>query len=239
MAIIGYGTMGREYARLFAKDFDVWAVSSRDVSETAKRDGAKGTLDLGPAVARSKYVAITVPLARIPQVVQRLNAHVDSSALAFDACSAKAPAMKELESLKCSYFGTHLLGEGRIAVCGVPNRVVMASMKRSGLQIERMSPEEHDRRNAVVGMAQFISLTLANYLSARDRGILQGSRLGSALLSSVDHMVSNAPSTYRETQIDNPFTRAQRVRLLSALSSYHKHLNRGEFMFPAQHRNKS
>ena len=187
MAIIGYGTMGREYARLFAKDFEVWAVSSRDVSEIAKRDGAKGTLDLGPAVGRSKYVAITVPLTGIAQVVKRLNAHVDSSAVAFDACSAKVPAMKELKNLKCSYFGTHLLGDRRIAVCGVPNRIVMASLERSGLQIERMSPEEHDRRNDVVGMAQFISLTLANYLSARDREILQGSRLSSLLLSSIDH----------------------------------------------------
>ena len=54
---------------------------------------------------------------------------------------------------------------------------------------------------------------------------------GSNLVKLIDHLRSNAPATYWESQICNPYTSEQRNRLVSAFAEYSDRLSDGDFPF--------
>lgn len=116
-----------------------------------------------------------------------------------------------------------------MAICGQSDPNIERVLQKQGIAAVRMSSEEHDRQNAIVGMAQFIGLALGRKLSDEDRTILQATKSGQLLLSLVDHIASNVPTTYGETQLDNEFTTKQRARLIEMLQNYDQALVLGEF----------
>lgn len=240
MTVIGFGIMGKEYARLFAQDFQVGVISSRDVSSEIQQVGAHHLHDFERAIAASAYVAITAPLESLAEIVERINGCVSPQTVVFDACSAKVPAMKILRRLTCRYFGAHILSKDTVAVFGEIAPEIATCFRKRDITVKHMTPEEHDRRNAVVGMAHFVALATDDTLTSDDKADLSESGAGRKLLSLIEHVTSNAPSTYRETQMDNPFMKANRVRLLDAFRRYHEELDRGEFIFhPSPRRRRS
>jgi hypothetical protein len=54
---------------------------------------------------------------------------------------------------------------------------------------------------------------------------------GAKLMALVHHLERYSPTTWRETQIDNQFTKEIRTSLLVALTQYHDSLSNGEYPF--------
>lgn len=229
MAIIGFGRMGSVYTELFAADFDVSVVSSRDVAAEAAALGARQATDFAETVTRADYIVPTVPLAALSEVVGRIAPHVRPETVVFDATSVKVKALAILGSLGCRSFGTHVLSKAKMAICGPSDALVESVLRHRGITIEHMSAEEHDRRNAIIGIAQFIGIALGNECTASDRRILAESTSGQILLALMRHVATNVATTYSETQIDNQFTREQRVRLIEALRDYDQGLTAARF----------
>jgi prephenate dehydrogenase len=64
------------------------------------------------------------------------------------------------------------------------------------------------------------------------------SAAGRFLLQLIEHLKTNSPSTYRETQLLNPFMADARKKVIKALVQFDEALNRGEFNFQAYPRDK-
>ncbi len=87
-----------------------------------------------------------------------------------------------------------------------------------------MSPEEHDKINAGIGIGYFIALVLDKELTDDEKSILSEVSSGKKLITLLEQVTSNRPSTYRETQGDNPFMDKNRKRISRALEIYHERL---------------
>jgi len=226
MTIIGYGRMGQRFAGEFADGFDVLVCSRRDVSAELKTMGVAFTSDVPAGVVRAEFILLAVPIHALDEVIELVNESVDASAWAFDMCSARVAAGKKMSALKCRWFGLHaggLFGEG-------PEQIVSYLVAR-GHSCSPMAAEEHDRQNARVGMVHFIGLVLDSLLNEEDREALRHSPAARNLLHLVEHLRANAPVTYCETQIFNPFAQRQRQRLIEAMTACDEELQRGRFGF--------
>jgi prephenate dehydrogenase len=230
MSIIGCGRMGQVYAGLFADDFNLNIVSSRDIRPFAKSIGASQARDLA-VVSESDYIVPTVPLRVLDEVVGSLSPYTRPETVIFDTTSVKVRALEILSSLSCQFFSTHMLSPQRFVVCGDSDPVIEDVLRRKGVEVIRMSAEEHDRRNAVMGVAQFLGLALGRQLGPEDQDILRGSKSGQILLALVEHVGSNVPTTYQETQIDNTYTMPRREELINTLQKYGSELAAGNFPF--------
>ena len=102
---------------------------------------------------------------------------------------------------------------------------------RRGISINCMSPEEHDRINAVIGLGHFVGLSLGQFLRDDEKDILAGIGSGSKVMALVNYLVGNRPTTWRETQIDNQYSKERRAELIKALIQYHDSLSNGEYPF--------
>lgn len=72
---------------------------------------------------------------------------------------------------------------------------------------------------------------MAEFLSEEEKALLSGTSSGSKLMALVNHFSGTLPTTWRETQIDNPFTGQLRERLVQSLSDCHAALAAGEYPF--------
>jgi len=99
------------------------------------------------------------------------------------------------------------------------------------IALRMVSAEEHDRRNAVIGVGHFVGLILAEVLTDEEKEVLGGVRSGSWLVGLMKHLQANSYTTWRETQLDNPFTGEQRKRLIEAFQKYDGVLGAGTFPF--------
>ncbi len=226
MTIIGFGVMGKRFAKIFENGFDVGISSSRDVAEEAAGIGAHLVQDFGEAIANSDYIFIAAPIHALDSVISRVNETVRPDACAFDMCSARVVAAKKMSALKCKWFGLHsrgLFGEA-------PTEITDYLAEREH-RFEPMAAEEHDKIGSVVAMIHFLGMALESILSDADRQILATSPAATNFLKLIDHLRNNAPDTYWESQICNAFTAGQRKQLIEGLVEYAGKLDRGLFPF--------
>ena len=68
--------------------------------------------------------------------------------------------------------------------------------------------------------------------------ILQRAKSGSFLIQLIEHLKSNSSSTYRETQLLNPYMADTREKLIASLKNTDKELDEGVFGFESYPRDK-
>jgi prephenate dehydrogenase len=231
MTVIGYGPMGRRFTNLFAQEFDVYVSSSRDVEKVVRKAGATRVVDRCSAISNSDYIFLAVPLSALQDLILDVNEFADKNAVVIDCCSARVPAEQLLSNLNCQHFGIHDVRTGEFVVTGNINPEMKDFFARHNIQTNTVSPEEHDRQNAVIGLGHFLGLALSDFLEENQRKILSGMGSGAKLMSLVHHIESNSPTTWRETQIDNRFTEDIRASFLEALAQYHDSMSKGEYPF--------
>ena len=224
MLVIGFGRMGRKFAKVFSERFDVYVASSRNVSDAVAEIGCQQADSYSQAVAAAEYLFIAVPIHALDEVIEQVNSYVRSGAIAFDMCSARVIAGQKMDKLSCSWFGLHAEG-----VFGDADPTIIEFLAEKGYRYRPMSADEHDRRNSINAVAHFIGMTLDEFLSEKDKETFGPA--GANLVKLIDHLRSNAPVTYWESQICNPYTSDQRNRLVSALEEYSERLSRGDFPF--------
>ena len=231
MTIVGFGPMGKRFTSLFSREFDVCVSSSRDVKNEVVDLGAAITNNRKSAMSESKYIFLAVPLTALPEMIEEVNTHAKTGVVVIDCCSARVPAEHSLQRLNHQHFGMHDIKSGEYCITGDIDDGMKEFFMKHNISIMLVSPEEHDRINAVIGLGHFIGLSLGHFLSQEEKDILSGIGSGSKLMSLVNGLSGNTPTTWRETQIDNQFTKNMRKSLLDALSQYHKALSDGEYPF--------
>jgi prephenate dehydrogenase len=231
MTIIGYGPMGRRFAHLFAEDFDLRVSSSRDVEKEVSSAGATLAVDRSTAISNSDYIFLAVPLSALKDLIAEVNEFADDTAVVMDCCSARVPAEQLLSQLNCQHFGIHDVRTGEYCITGRINAEMTEFFARRNIRIAIVSPAEHDRHNAVIGLGHFLGLALSKFLNANQKDILSGMGSGAKLMALVRHLERNSPTTWRETQIDNQFTKEVRTSFLVALTRYHDALSNGKYPF--------
>ena len=224
MLVIGFGRMGRKFAEVFSERFDVYVASSRNVSDAVAEIGCNQAGSFSQAVSAAEYLFIAVPIHALDEVIKQVNSYVRPDAIAFDMCSARVVAGKKMEKLSCKWFGLHAGG-----VFGEADSRIIEFLSEKGYRYQPMSAHEHDRRNSINALAHFIGMTLDEFLSEKDKEAFGPA--GSNLVKLIDHLRSNAPATYWESQICNPYTSEQRNRLVSAFAEYSDRLSDGDFPF--------
>ena len=229
LMIVGYGRIGRKFAKVFTDAFDVHVYSRRDVGDDIAESGCTPVTDFDSCAASSDYVFLAVPVFELEGYVQRLNRCIRADACVFDMCSARICAESKMRKLKCRWFGMHAGG-----CFGDPDPRILEFMAGRGDRFERMSAEEHDRRNSVIAMAHFVGMALDDMMNEEDREAFEASPAARNLLALVDHMRNNAPATYWESQVCNPFAGSSRRRLIDSFAEYSDRLDRGEFPFATE-----
>ena len=203
MTIVGFGPMGKRFARFFSHDFDVNVSSQRNVKEEVAEIGVAVVDDRISAIANSDYIVLAVPLSALPKLIDEVNANAKESAVVIDCCSARVSAEIMLSHLNRRHFGMHDIKSGEYSIIGEINIEMTAFFQRHGIKIDCMSPEEHDRINAVIGIGHFVGLALTHFLSDKEKNILSEIGSGSKLMALIDHFSGNSPTTWYETQVDN------------------------------------
>ena len=218
--------MGRRYAKIFSEAFDVHVYSSRVVEDEVKELGCKPVADFDGCAASSDYIFLAVPVYALKGLVERLNRSVRPDCRVFDMCSARVSSETRLKMLKCRWFGLHAGGS-----FGDPDLGILEFLAEKDHNYRRMSAEEHDRRTSLIAMAHFVGLTLDEMMTEEDREVFATSPAAGNLLRLLHHLRNNAPATYWESQVCNPFTGRHRRRLIESMANYSAKLDRGEFPF--------
>ena len=231
MTVIGFGRMGKKFTDLFSREFDVRVASTRDVREEILRVGGTRAEDRSRSIAESDYVFLAVPVTALSALVEELNARDLRDVVVIDCCSARMRAEQELARLNYRHFGLHDLRRGEYCITGDIDERMRDFFARRNVPLRQVSPEEHDRLNAIIGLGHFIGLVLGEMLGEEEKEVLAGVRSGSWLVGLMKHLEGNSYTTWRETQLDNPLTAEQRARLIAAYREYDGALRSGAFPF--------
>ncbi len=233
LGIIGFGHFGRFAATHVKEKFDVTVFDATDVSQEAEALGVRfGSLS---DAASKPFVLFAVPVQALEQSLKEANAFIRPGALVLDVSSVKVLPCQWMAGIfpeSVDVVGTHpLFGpqsgkDGiagfRIAVC--PARVSKTRLDvlcafledEFGLQVVRVSPEEHDRSMAGSQvLAHFVGKALLE-MDAPKTGLPLATT--THLLSLRDLIAEDSDALFRTIQEQNPFAKQARKRFLAELA---------------------
>ncbi len=231
MTIVGFGRMGKRFTKLFALHLAVTVYSSRNISHEVGRLNATYNPSFEESISLSKYILLAVPINVLDTFIERLNKVIDEKSIVIDCCSARISAEEKLSKLKCKHFGIHDIKSNEFCIIGDAEEEIIDILKSQDIGIRVITAEEHDRLNSIIGLGHFVGLSLDSLLTEDEKEVLSGIGSGSLLIQLMDRLRANSSTTWKETQIDNPFTKARRESLIKTLVEYDKKLSQGEFPF--------
>ena len=155
-----------------------------------------------------------------------------------DCCTARIAAEKELLNINRKSFGLPELHGVEIPVIGNPDRRIEEFFSRKGCRLKRTTAEEYDKNGIIIGIAHFLGNALDLSLNPTERAHLAGAKSGSFLIQLIEHLKTNSPTTYRETQVLNPYMSQARKRFIGDLKRIDEELDSGMFSFEAYPREK-
>ena len=195
-------------------------------------------------LSRADIVYICSAISSMPQVCRAINPHLKPGATVIDTCSVKLWPAQIMEqeltnagTILASHpmFGPDSAGKG---VRGLPMvldivrgeeavyQQVAAGLSSLGLDLIRMSPEEHDREAArTQGITHLVGRVL-DLIRARPSSI---GTLGYKKLLEVAEQTCNDPWTlFVDLQQKNPFSQSVREEFLQGLQSLERALETGD-----------
>ncbi|HWX48233.1 MAG TPA: prephenate dehydrogenase/arogenate dehydrogenase family protein [Roseomonas sp.] len=182
--------------------------------------------------AAQPVVVLAVPVARLAEAAQAIAPHLRPGAVVVEVCSLKTHPLAVLRSLlppHVEVIGTHpLFGpqSGRDGIAGLrlvlcppaggPSaraRLAGRMMRRLGLEVVQMTPEEHDRQMAWV---QGLTHLLGRIVSGLDIPALPHTTSSFDQLMQALAMVSqDSEALFRTITEDNPFVAEVKAQLLA------------------------
>lgn len=227
MTIIGFGRMGKRCAATFSKGFSVDVLSRRDVKQEAKARGVHQSMDVEYSLSSADYVFLAVPIDALEGWIPAINLHTAPSCVVMDCCTVRLAARARLEGLERPHFGLPEIGGVDLPVDGEIDGRIEAYLKAQGARVYPMPPAG----KPVSGIAHFIGMALDLHLEEEDRARLAGGGAGQCLLGLIQHLKTNSPATYRETQLLEPGMSARRKEVIAWLQAVDEELDRGVFRF--------
>lgn len=231
IGVYGLGRFGGFWARQLAARFDVcgWSRSeSRPTPEGVRRVDEDEVL-------RSDVIVLCVAISSMEHVLTRISGKLKPSALVMDTCSVKVYPSELMLSIlppETAVMATHPMfgpDSGRKGIAGLP--VVLCPLRVSGEQTElwhgyfrnmglnvvRMSPDQHDKEAAYSqGITHFVGRVLGELN-------LNPSVIGTAgyagLLNLVRQTCNDPWQLFNDLQQFNPYTAGMRKDLHHAIST--------------------
>lgn len=232
MCVIGFGRMGKRAAKLFSEGFEVEVISSRNVESELVGMGAKQSDDVTVSLSSADFIFLTIPVDAIKTWVARINQTSREDCTVIDCCTARLASERELAPIDRKRFGMPEFSPRGVVVVGQPDRMITQYLTSKGCQLNQISPEQADKKTGP-GLAQFVGMALDLHLDESQRSQLRRSKAGSYLLQLIHHLKSNSSSTYRETQILNPYMSDARKKLIKSFLQFDEELDDGVFRFEA------
>lgn len=237
MIIIGLGRMGIRAANLFNEGFEVEIISNRDIQSDIKGIQAQQSKDIIQSISCADYIFLAVPVWVVKEWVSRINQYTRKDCMIIDCCTARLAAEKELSLIDRKRFSFPELGGEKIPVIGEVDTVISEYLRKRGIQLYPITSEEYDT-NILAGIAHFIGMALDLHFNQDILSHQKESGAISCIAGLIQHLKSNSPSTYKETQLLNPFMSPARKNVIKALQHFDKELDAGEFKFEAFSRDK-
>ena len=189
-------------------------------------------------IRSSAIVVVAVPIGATAAVLREVSEHVGASALVVDLTSVKTPFVDLLSRIPTEVLSLHPMfsprlrdPRGQVCVACGPigvtggSKYVEELLVDVGLDIVRMTYDEHDRTMAVVqGLTHLQSLAAAHCLAAL--GFDPGASLAVASpvyqirMAMIGRVVAQDPRLYAEIEMFNPYVKA----VLKQLESSQKRL---------------
>ncbi|MBK8726654.1 MAG: prephenate dehydrogenase/arogenate dehydrogenase family protein [Holophagaceae bacterium] len=247
VGIIGFGRFGAAFAGLCGEQG--WAVAAYD---TARRPPEPFACEgLAELMARSDLLVLATPVPRLPEVLRELRPHLRPGHWVMDVGSVKVRPVEVMEAAlgrDCPWVATHpLFGPVSLAQAERPLRVVvcpnalhpeLAAKARSlyerlGCEVIEQEAHAHDRAMATThALAFFVAKGLLDSGAGEDVEAPPPSF--QALARSIALVRGDAGHLFRVLQLENPYARAARRRLLGALQSVDRALEEDSEGSPSQ-----
>ena len=216
MCIIGFGRMGKAALRVFSPRFNVAIISRRNAQPEIEK-----------ALAKADYVFLAVPIEGLDHWVPQINELSKPGSVVMDCCTIRQAANDKLSRIERRHFGLPEIGGQELPVDGEPDPVIRNYLKEQGC---RLYPIETEGK-PVMGIAHFIGMALDLNLTEEERVALSRAGSGRYLLQLIEHLKTNSPSTYKETQLLDLGMSARRKEVIEWLKNMDDELSRGEFRF--------
>lgn len=231
--VVGGGGFGQLVAtRLAPNDTEILMTDTNDavrIPEDVTRTDLK-------AVVAADVVVLAVPFDSYPDVIPAVVEHAPQETLIVDVCSVKMEPAKIFEQNglldRGNVLMTHPLFGPQSAATGVQGKNLVVTTvqgdratellelwKTRGIEVTRMSAEEHDREMAKVHVLPFfIGRTLLNMDL---NGSLAGTEYYGKLLALIDVERCHSPELFDTIQRHNPFAVSMRSNLITNLMKTH------------------
>lgn len=188
-----------------------------------------GSASLAEA-ARQPVVVLAVPVARLAEAARAIAPHLQPGALVIEVCSIKTHPLAVLRGILpdgVELLGTHpLFGpqSGRDGIAGLRmvlcpdrpsprTRLAARLLRRLGLAVVSMTPEEHDRQMAWV---QGLTHLVARLVHSLDMPALPHTTASFDHLLQATAMVSqDSEALFRTITDDNPYVAEVKAQLLA------------------------
>jgi len=183
IGLVGYGRFGRLIARHLAKRSTV-CVHDRRTNLRAESFVKVMSLD---EVVQRQVIIFAVPIGELRSVLKRVRTKINPDALVLDVCSVKVEPLRWMRAHlppTVAIVGTHPLfgpssaaqsvrGKSIVVCSGRINPQKFASLwallRRSGLNVLTMTPQDHDRWMArTLFVTQYLGRGIRNVVSGQD-----------------------------------------------------------------------
>jgi prephenate dehydrogenase/chorismate mutase len=237
IGIVGFGKMGRLFARLFSRYNEIGIY---DIKKTLGEGRYNVYSSLRELVRDVEYILVSTPLSETPNVVSRIRKIILSEKLmdkkVFDIATIKERVVKELEKFPrytavCSIhplFGGNVVWTKNKRIVIVPIRgreedcrYFIEILKPFEFNIVYASQEEHDVAIAyTIGLPYYIGLAYGETILNMDREKLSGfgGTSYSIFSSYISDIVFNDKPEFIETLLSNAFTKEAIEDFISRVS---------------------
>ncbi len=216
MCIIGFGRMGKAALRVFSPGFETKVVSRKNAQK-----------DIEKPLAEADYIFLTVPIEGLDHWIPKINELARPECVVMDCCTVRQAANEKLSRLERQHFGLPEIGGQELPVDGEPDPVIRDYLEEQGCKLYPIETEQRP----VAGIAHFIGMALDLNLTQEERVRLSKGGAGKCLLKLIEHLKTNSPSTYKETQLLEPGMPARRKEVIEWLKALDGELDRALFRF--------
>ena len=237
MCVIGFGRMGKRCAKLFSGGFTVDVISQRDIRSEAQDRGAEQSADETESLCEADFVFLAVPIDALDVWIPKVNEFAKPECVVMDCCTVRYAANQKLAQLKRRHFGMLTFGGKRVPVDGEPDERICQYLRERGSDMSRMKAKKPNGK-PVVGLVHFVGMALDLNLTEGYRSAMSGSPACRYVLQLIEHLKSNSPSTYKETQLLAPDMSQGRKELIGWLKELDAELDKGIFRFEPYPREK-
>ena len=230
MCIIGFGRMGKRCAKLFSDGFQVEVISGRDIRSEAWERGAEQSNNSTKSLSEADFIFLAVPIEALDLWTPRIDKFSKPDCVVIDCCTVRHAANEKLCDVQRKRFGLPELGAPELPVDGEPDKRISDYLEQRGCRLYPINVGDTGRK-PVAGLAHFIGMTLDLNLTADERSRMEKSGACRYLLQLIEHLKSNSPATYKETQLLNPSMSDRRKEFIAWLKQLDEELDRGIFEF--------